>query len=408
MIHRHRAPWMRNTLVLWSVLRFSGFFEPRRSQMELQRRMGSSSGGLSAPARQTDERAETLDLGRRRLLGAVALTFAGAQVGDLGATQAGESQGLAGLVQATEWINSPPLSTATLAGKVVLTNFWTYTCINWLRTLPHIRAWSKKYSGRLVVIGVHTPEFPFERVPQNVRRAVRERKIDYPVAIDNDRAIWRAFGNTYWPAIYLIDGHGRIRHQRFGEGEYQQSELTISRVLAEAGTGRAGEGLVSVEGAGVEAAADWDNLRSAETYLGHDRTEGFASPGGAVPDRRRAYLAPARLALNQWALSGEWTIFAEMVAPSAERARISYRFHARDLHMVMSPSGASSAVPFRVSIDGQPPGTARGVDVDVGGNGAVVEQRLYQLIRQSRPIVNRTFEIEFASAGVEIFAITFG
>jgi thiol-disulfide isomerase/thioredoxin len=315
--------------------------------MERQRRTGSSSGGVSASVRHTDQTAEQLDFGRRRLLGAAALTVAGTQVGDLGAARAGDSQELASLAQATEWINSPPLSTATLAGKVVLTDFWTYTCINWLRTLPQLRAWSRKYAGRLVVIGVHTPEFPFERVPQNVRRAVREMKIDYPVAIDNDHAIWRGFGNNYWPAIFLTDGRGRIRHSRFGEGEYQQSELAIARVIAEAGMGRPGEGLVSVEGAGVEAAADWDNLRSTETYLGHERTEGFASPGGAVRGRRRAYLAPARLALNQWALSGEWTMGAEVVAASAERARISYRFHARDLHMVMGPSGGGSAVRFR-------------------------------------------------------------
>jgi thiol-disulfide isomerase/thioredoxin len=322
--------------------------------------------------------------------------------------RAGDLGGLAGLDRATEWIHSPPLTAATLAGKVVLIDFCTYTCINWLRTLPHVRAWARKYAGRLVVIGVHTPEFTFERDPQNVRRAVQQMRIDYPVAIDNDHAIWRAFSNNYWPALYLTDTRGRVRHHRFGEGEYQQSELVMQRLLAEAGLGRLGEPLAAVEAAGVEAAADWDNLRSSETYLGHERTEGFASPGGTSPDRRRVYLAPGRLALNQWALAGEWTMGGQVAALSRYGGRISYRFHARDLHLVMGPSRPGSAVPFRVSLDGQPPGPAHGVDVDSGGSGEIVEQRLYQLIRQPGPIVDRTFEIELSHAGVEAFAFTFG
>ena len=376
--------------------------------MERQRRATSFSRTFPARGTRGDERPEKLDLDRRHFLGAAALAMAGPQVGGFGAAEAGAPRVLAGLVQATEWINSPRLTAATLGGKVVLIDFWTYTCINWLRTLPHVRAWAQKYAGRLVVIGVHTPEFAFERNPQNVRRSVQQMKLDYPVAIDNDYSIWRSFGNHYWPALYLIDTRGRVRHQHFGEGEYQQSELAIQRLLAEAGVGMIGEGLVSVEATGVEAAPDWDNLKSTETYLGHDRAEGLASPGGSIPDRRRAYVPAGRLRLNEWALAGEWTISGQVAVLSSDRGRISYRFRARDLHLVMGPSRPGSAVQFRVSVDGQPPGPAHGVDVDGDGAGKVVEQRLYQLIRQPRPIIDRTFEIEFANAGVDLFAFTFG
>lgn len=334
--------------------------------------------------------------------------MAGGQIASLATAEAGVPRELAGLAQATEWINTPPLTATSLVGKVVLADFWTYTCINWLRTLSHVRAWARKYTGRLVVVGVHTPEFAFERNPDNVRRSVQQMKIDYPVAIDNDHSIWNAFGNHYWPALYLIDPRGRVRHHRFGEGEYQESELAIQRVLAEAGLGRVGEGLVSVEAAGVEAVADWEDLRSTETYLGHDRAEGFASPGGAVPDRRSAYVAPRRLALREWAIAGDWTIGSQAAVSNSDRARITCRFHARDLHLVMGPSRTGATVPFRVSIDGQPPGSAHGLDVDSDGNGKVVEQKLYQLIRQPKPVVDRLFEIELANSGVEAFAFTFG
>ena len=315
---------------------------------------------------------------------------------------------LAALGRATEWLNSPRLTAASLLGKVVLVDFWTYTCINWLRTLPYVRAWAQKYRQGLVVIGVHTPEFAFEKNLDNVRRAVQQMRIDHPIVIDNDYAIWRAFKNRYWPALYFIDARGRLRQHHFGEGEYEQSELAIQRLLAEAGATRIGEGVVSVDAAGFEAPADWENLKSPENYLGYDRTGNFASPGGAVQDRRHVYAAPTRVALNNWALAGDWTIGNQATVLSKAPGRLVCRFHARDLHLVMGPQRRESPVRFRVSIDGQPPGAAHGLDADAGGNGTVVEQRLYQLIRQPKPIVDRTFEIEFLDAGVEAFAFTFG
>ena len=309
---------------------------------------------------------------------------------------------------ATGWLNSPPLTADGLRGKVVLVNFWTYTCINWLRTLPYIRAWAEKYKQQLVLIGVHTPEFPFEHAVDNVRRAVRQMRIEHPVVIDNDYTIWRAFRNQYWPALYFIDARGRVRQHHFGEGEYEQSDKVIQRLLEEAGAAGSNAGVVSVDAAGVEAPADWADLRSPENYVGYERTENFASPGGVERDRRRLYAAPARLALNQWALAGEWTMGRQASVLSSPNGRIVYRFHARDLHLVMGPSHRESPVRFRVAIDGRPPGPAHGIDVDDDGNGTGVEQRLYQLIRQSRPIVDRRFEIEFVDAGVETFAFTFG
>ena len=377
--------------------------------MERQRRATSSSRDMQALGTRGGETpTQEPDLGRRRFLGAAVLAMTDPRAARIGGADAGAPHELASLPQATEWINSPHLTAATLVGKIILADFWTYTCINWLRTLPHVRAWARKYSGRLAVIGVHTPEFAFERNPQNVRRSVQQMKIDYPVAMDNDHSIWSAFSNNGWPDLYLIDARGQLRYHHFGEGEYQQSERAIQGLLAEAGLAKPGEGLVSVEGAGVEAAADLDSSRSTETYLGHDRTAGFASPGGAVPDRPRAYVAPRRLALNEWALAGDWTMGSQAVGLSGDRGRISYRFHARDVHLVIGPSRPGAAVPFRVSLDGRPPGAAHGVDVHSDGTGTIVEQRLYQLIRQSRPIVDRTFEIEFAHAGVDAFAFTFG
>jgi thiol-disulfide isomerase/thioredoxin len=310
---------------------------------------------------------------------------------------------------ATGWINSPPLTTAGLRGKVVLTGFWTYTCINWLRQLPYLRAWAGKYSGHgLVVIGVHTPEFGFEHDSDNVRRAVRDMRIDYPVAIDNDYAIWSAFGNHYWPALYFADAQGRIRHHHFGEGEYQQSEMVIQQLLDEAGSGGAGHELVAVDAYGAEAPADWATLRSPENYTGYERTENFASPGGAVPGQPHAYTAPAELRLNQWALSGDWTMEEQVVTLNQAGGRIACRFHARDLHLVMGPTTRDMPVRFRVLIDGQPPDTANGADIDGYGHGTVTEQRLYQLIRQAGPITTRTFEISFPDPGVQAYAFTFG
>jgi hypothetical protein len=289
----------------------------------------------------------------------------------------------------------------------VLVQFGTYTCINWLRTLPYIRAWVQKYRQGLIVIGVHTPEFAFEEDLANVRRAVQQMGIDYPIAIDNDYAIWRAFNNRYWPALYCVDARGRLRQHHFGEGEYTQSEIAIQRLLAEAGTSSVG-GVVSVTGSGVEAAADWGNLKSPEIYLGHDRTATFSSPGGAALGRPRVYVAPPRLALNQWALAGEWTMANQPVSLNRGSGRIVCRFHARDVHLVMGPPRQENPVRFRLLIDEQPPGAAHGLDVDNSGGGTVVDQRLYQLVRQPGPIVDRTLKIEFLDAGVEAFAFTFG
>jgi len=260
----------------------------------------------------------------------------------------------------------------------------------------------------LVVIGVHSPEFEFEKNLENVRRAATAMRIDYPIAIDSDHTIWRAFRNQYWPALYFVDAKGNIRHHQFGEGEYEQSELIIQQLLAEAGTGRSGLELVSVSGRGAEAAADWSSLKSPENYLGFERTQNFASPGGAELHKRRVYAAPARLRLNHWALSGDWTVEKQAVVLNLPNGRIAYRFHARDLHLVMGPAARGASLRFRVLIDGKPPGDAHGVDVDEQGNGTVTEQRLYQLIRQVNPIADRQFEIEFLDSGVEAFAFTFG
>jgi thiol-disulfide isomerase/thioredoxin len=271
---------------------------------------------------------------------------------------------------ATGWLNSPPLATASLRGKVVLVSFWTYTCINWLRQLPYLRAWAEKYAGHgLVVIGVHTPEFSFEHDPGSVRRAAEAMSVSYPVALDSDYGVWRAFANHYWPALYFADAQGRIRHHNFGEGEYQQSEMVIQRLLTEAGADGAGHDLVAVTGAGIEAAADWGSLRSPENYVGYERTENFASPGGAAAGERHVYATPAELRLNHWALSGDWTMGSESVALNTAGGRLAYRFHARDVHLVMAPGTPGSPVRFRVLIDGEPPGAAHGGDADAAGDG---------------------------------------
>jgi thiol-disulfide isomerase/thioredoxin len=310
---------------------------------------------------------------------------------------------------ATLWLNSQPLTPASLRGKVVLVEFWTYTCINWLRQLPYVRAWAEKYKDKgLVVIGVHSPEFPFEKNVDNVRRAAKDMRVDYPIAVDSDHAIWRAFKNEYWPALYFVDARGHIRHRHFGEGEYEQSETIIQQLLMEAGNADVSHELVSVDAHGPEAAADWASLKSPENYVGHERTENFASPGGAEVDKRRVYAAPARLKLNEWALSGDWTVRKQATALNEANGRITYRFHARDLNLVMGPAARGASVRFRVLIDGHPPGAAHGADVDDQGNGTATEQRLYQLIRQPHPIADRQFDVEFLDPGVEAFAFTFG
>jgi len=310
---------------------------------------------------------------------------------------------------ATGWLNSQPIKSADLHGKVVLVDFWTYTCINWRRTLPYIRAWDMKYRSRgLVVIGVHTPEFAFEHDPENVCQAVKETGIDYPVAIDSNYGVWRAFANEYWPALYLADAQGRIRCHKFGEGDYEQSERTIQRFLKEAGSKDIDSGLASVEAKGAEANADWNDLQSGENYMGYERTEGFSSPGGVVFDKNHDYTPSDRLQMNQWSLAGNWTAQKQKIVLNAGKGRILYRFHARDLHLVMGPAMRGAPVRFRVRIDGQSPGASHSVDIDEKGNGTITEPRMYQLIRQSKPIRDRTFEIEFLDAGVEAFSFTFG
>jgi thiol-disulfide isomerase/thioredoxin len=302
---------------------------------------------------------------------------------------------------ATEWLNSEPLSPAGLRGRVVLVDFWTFTCINWLRTEPYVRAWSQAYrDDGLVVIGVHTPEFSFEHEIDRVRLATRERGIDYPVVVDNDYAIWSAFANNYWPALYFVDAEGIIRDHHFGEGRYEHSERLIQRLL---GVER---GLVAVEGSGVEAEADWDHLRTPETYLGYGRSEHFASPGGTAFDQRRAYELPDRLRVNHWALDGEWTVGVEKVVVDRPGGRIAYRFHARDAHLVLS--GGADPIPFRVLVDGEAPGPSHGVDVDDGGSGVLREGRLYQLVREHDEVRERTLEITFGEAGTEAYVFTFG
>ena len=316
---------------------------------------------------------------------------------------------MASLARADAWLNSPALTAADLRGKVVLIDFWTYTCINWLRTLPYVRAWAEKYRDQgLVVIGVHAPEFAFEKDISNVRWAVKDMRIDYPVAVDNDHVIWRAFRNQYWPALYFVDAQGRVRHHHFGEGAYEQSEMIIQVIAGRERIERRDRKPVSVDARGLEVAADWGNLRSAENYVGYGRAQNFASPGGALRDKPRVYALPMRLRLSDWALSGDWTVKKEAAALNKPNGAIAHRFHARDLHLVMGPATPETSVRFRVLIDGQPPGAAHGIDVDEQGYGRVTEQRLYQLIRQTKPIADRQFEIEFLDSGVEAFAFTFG
>jgi thiol-disulfide isomerase/thioredoxin len=316
---------------------------------------------------------------------------------------------LPSLEGATGWLNSPPLSGANLRGKVVLIDFWTYTCINWLRTLGYVRAWAEKYEDQgLVVVGVHTPEFPFERDVDNVRQAATDMRVEYPIALDPNYAVWRAFSNRYWPAVYIADAEGRIRHHQFGEGGYAECERTIQRLLRDAGRDGIGDDLVSVADDGFEAQADWANLESPETYLGYEQAQNFASPGGAELDQSLTYLAPDSLRLNQWGLSGDWTVERGATVLNQADGRIAFRFHARDVHLVMGPRSRGTSVPFRVFVDGEPPGAAHGLDVDEQGRGTVAQQRLYQLIRERGSITDRTFEITFLAPGVEAAAFTFG
>jgi thiol-disulfide isomerase/thioredoxin len=316
---------------------------------------------------------------------------------------------LPGFDGATGWLNSAPLKAEDLRGKVVLVDFWTYTCINWLRTLAHVRAWAETYEDRgLLVVGVHTPEFPFEQDIENVRRAAKDVRVGYPIALDSDYAIWRAFSNQYWPAVYLADADGRIRHHQFGEGGYDECERGIQQLLREAGREGTRDDLVSVAPEGLEAQADWTNLRSPETYLGYAQGQSFASPGGAEIDEPVTYVVPDRLMLNQWALSGDWTIESRASVLNRPDGRIAFRFHARDVHLVMRSRTPDTSVPFRVLVDGEAPGDAHGLDVDEQGHGTLVHPRLYQLIRERGTITDRTFEIRFLEPEVEAYVFTFG
>lgn len=318
----------------------------------------------------------------------------------------GQLPSLAGAVQ---WLNTAPLTAEQLKGKVVLVDFWTYSCINCLRTLPYVKAWADKYRDQgLVVIGVHAPEFAFERDVNNVTKAMKDLGIHYPVAIDNDYKIWRAFDNQYWPAHYFADAEGRIRYHHFGEGAYDESERVIQELLREAGNSQITTDLIDASGNGVQQAANMSDVKSPETYLGFERAEHFVSPGGAKSNQVTDYSTPQHLSLNTWGLDGLWNIGSEQASLKAPQGKIVYRFHARDLHLVLGPGSDGQPVRFKVSIDGQAPGDAHGTDVAPDGSGTVTEQRLYQLVRQSGDVTDHTFSIEFNDPGVSAYAFTFG
>ena len=310
---------------------------------------------------------------------------------------------------AGQWLNSPPLTAQALKGKVVLVDFWTYSCINSLRTLPYVKAWAEKYRDQgLVVIGVHAPEFAFERDVGNVTKAMKDLGINYPVAIDNDFKVWRAFNNQYWPAHYFADAQGRIRYHHFGEGEYAESERVIQQLLREAGAAKVADGLINASAEGVQLPPDMNEVQSPETYVGYQRAEHFVPETSLVPDKVSAYSAPSQLALNDWSLAGQWNVGSERATSSAPASRIVYRFHARDLHLVLGPGTDGKPVRFKVLIDGKVPGDAHGTDVAPDGSGSVTEQRLYQLVRQTGGVTDRTFSIEFLDSGVSAYAFTFG
>jgi thiol-disulfide isomerase/thioredoxin len=309
---------------------------------------------------------------------------------------------------AVQWLNSPPLTAETLKGKVVLVDFWTYSCINCLRAIPYVKAWAEKYRDQgLVVIGVHAPEFAFEKNVDNVKKAIGDLKIDYPVAIDNNYAIWRAFDNQYWPAHYFIDAQGRVRHHHFGEGEYDQSERVIQQLLAEAGKTGVASDVVDVKATGAEAASNESDVKSPETYVGWQRSENFVGTEGTVNDTAHTYTASTPQ-LNQWGLTGNWTVGSELAVLNDKDGSIYYKFHARDLHLVLGPGADGKPVRFQVVVDGKPPGDSHGADTDEAGQGTVTSQRLYQLVRASGPVADHTFEIHFLDPGVQAYAFTFG
>jgi len=311
------------------------------------------------------------------------------------------------LVGATAWLNSAPLTPDGLRGRVVVVQFCTFSCVNWLRTVPYVKAWAGKYrDDGLVVIGVHSPEFPFEHDLDKVRSALTGMGIDYPIALDNAFAVWRAFDNAYWPALYFVDAEGRLRHHHFGEEAYERSEQVIQQLLTEAGSAGVSDDLVSVQPDGVSLGADWSALESPETYLGYARATGFASPGHLKRDRGRVYEEPRRLRLNQWALSGDWTVQPQLATLNQPGGRILHRFRGRDVNLVLG--AAAEPVRLRMRIDGAPPNGSSGLDVDEHGTGTVTDERLYQLIRQDGRIVDRTVEITFLDAGAQAYVFTFG
>ncbi len=315
---------------------------------------------------------------------------------------------LASLAATEQWLNSPPLTSDALRGQVVLVTFWTYSCINCIRTVPYVNAWTTKYRDRgLVVIGVHAPEFAFEKHPDNVKKAIANLGIGYPVAIDSDFRLWRVFGNQYWPAFYMIDAEGRVRHRHFGEGDYAGTENAIKALLAEAGRSPDGDATVAPHAAGAEAAPDLANLHSPESYIGYGKAANFASPQRMAKDVSREY-SVGTLGTNQWALAGRWTVGAERAVLDQAGGGIVYRFRARDLHLVLGAAPSGKPVPFKVTIDGEPPDDSHGADIDAAGKGTVTETRLYQLVRQAGPVRERTFEIRFTEPGVEAFVFTFG
>ena len=313
------------------------------------------------------------------------------------------------LAGATAWINSAPLTPESLRGKVVLVDFWTYSCINCLRTLPYIKAWNEKYKDSgLVIVGVHTPEFAFEKDEGNVRKAVKDLGVTYPVPMDNDYRIWRAFNNEYWPADYLIDATGKIRFHHFGEGGYDESETQIRQLLEEANHKPLAAAVTNIAASGMEAAADTNDVQSPETYVGYARAQNFASPGGLNQDDPQLYKTPAGLKLNQWALAGKWKDEGQVATALTAGDSISFRFHARDLHLVLGPTSDGKPVRFRVTVDGHAPGEDHGVDIDSDGLGTVTGDRLYQLVRQHSSVQDRTFRIEFLTPGVHAYSFTFG
>src|SRR5215211_9309728 len=357
---------------------------------------------------------------RRRFLGGAAMTMS-VPLGKRGLLRsivhrlAGEQPALpvegslATFAGATGWLNSEPLTPEGLRGRIVLVDFWTYTCVNWLRTLPYVRAWDAKYADRgLTTIGVHTPEFDFEHDLDNVTTQSPALNVPYPIAVDSDYGVWQAFDNHYWPAVYLADAQGRIRYHHFGEGEYAMTEMAIQQLLVEAGAEDVDPTLVAVDPVGLEVAADYQTLRSPETYLGYGQATGMASPDGLRSDEAHDYPPPTRLRLNEWAPAGGWAISRRAATATAPNARLAYRFQARDVNLVMGPAERGTSIPFRVYLDGELATGAHGTDVDADGTGTVTEQRTYQLIRQPAPISERVFEIEVLDPGVELFCFTFG